>query len=310
MAINRSSGTAQSGFRAIDANVSSGENSTPARRASALSFDGGGAPAGAALRGSPGPSVIVLAPARGYLLPPGLLGSCLRLLTRRWDRRRGFLLRIRVVRREGQPVVAVEAREHARLARRLRHLEGDAVHVEQVAQRAMEGGDALAIADQRLQFVGARVGELLLDLQHLEVRHHAVLVALALGVEVLFGRVARGARGGDLLGGRVDVAYSRADVDGYCLPCLQLNDGRSVEVELRSSGLSSGSDIEYRDTDVQADVPAREVVVEYLAQRVAIVRRAGAGRLSRGRIDRTAAHAVGVVAGHDVQLRQDRVPAM
>src|SRR5258708_6791113 len=74
MAINRSSGTAQSGFRAIDANVSSGENSTPTRRASALSFDGGGAPAGAALRGSPGPSVIVLAPARGCLLPPGLLG--------------------------------------------------------------------------------------------------------------------------------------------------------------------------------------------------------------------------------------------
>src|SRR5258708_38708308 len=116
MAINRSSGTAQSGFRAIDANVSSGENSTPTRRANALSFDGGGAPARAALWESPGPSVIVLAPARGYRFRPGLLGSCLRLLTRRRCRRSGVLMRVRVRPCEGDAVVAVETPQDSRLS--------------------------------------------------------------------------------------------------------------------------------------------------------------------------------------------------
>src|SRR5438874_2722978 len=113
--------------------------------------------------------------------------------------------------------------------------------------------DGLVVADQGVELADARVGELLLDLQYLEVRGHAVLVALPLGVEILLRRIARGAGGDDVLGRGVDEAHRGAHLHGDVLPGLLLVGLRLRQIELRGLRLGARADIGDRHADGEAD---------------------------------------------------------
>ena len=72
----------------------------------------------------------------------------------------------------------------------LRGLDPDVALLEHVAHSAVINRNGLVVADESLQFTNSRIGKLLLDLQYLKVRGHAVFIALALRVEVALGGVA------------------------------------------------------------------------------------------------------------------------
>ena len=90
-----------------------------------------------------------------------------------------------------QPIVPVVSREELRFLNRLRLFDADVEDVEKIADGAVIGDDALVVCDERLNLTRPGIGELLLNLQDLEVRGHAVFVAFPFGVEVFLGRVAR-----------------------------------------------------------------------------------------------------------------------
>ena len=132
-------------------------------------------------------------------------------------------------------------------------------HFEQVAHGAVIRRQSLVVADQRLELARPRIRELLLHLQDLEIRGHAVFVSAAFGFEVLLGGVPGGARRGNVLRRGVDGPHRLPNLQRDVYPLLFLVAAGPLQFDLRALRLGARADVGDGEAHIECHGPRGEV---------------------------------------------------